>query len=419
MTRVVDDLAARRHGQGPDDGGEVSLAELTANPYPTYRRLRDHGVVWVEAVNRWLVTRWDDIDMIERDGDRFTAQERDSLQTRVMGRTMLRSDGAQHRRLRAALQTPLSPRVIDEHWLPRFKQIANEMVDAIEPRGEADLIPEFINPFSARCLGLVLGLTDATDDELLFWSQALMDGTANYGDDPTVWERTDRAVREIKAATNEAIARVRARPDPSLISAMVHGGAGGPLTDDEVRSNTMLVIGGGLNEPRDGIGIGVWALLNHPEQRTLVMEDPATWWPRVTEETLRWMSPLAMFPREVAKPVQFGDTHLEPGARLGLLVASANRDERHWDHPDAFDMTRPKARNVAFGVGHHFCLGVWMSRHEIGSAALPALFERLPDLQLDLDHPAVLTGWVFRGHTRLHVRWTAGGSGGFGRRAVS
>ena len=92
------------------------------------------------------------------------------------------------------------------------------------------------------------------------------------------------------------------------------------------------------------------------------------------------MSPLAMFPRQVAKPVRLADTTLEPGARLGLLVASANRDERHWEDPDRFDVHRPKQRTVAFGVGHHFCLGVWMARHQIGGAALPALFERLDAL---------------------------------------
>jgi hypothetical protein len=112
-----------------------------------------------------------------------------------------------------------------------------------------------------------------------------------------------------------------------------------------------------------------------------------------------------MFPREVAKPVRLADTDLEPGARLGLLVASANRDERHWDRPDEFDITRPKARNVAFGVGHHFCLGVWMSRYQIGRAALPELFARIPGLKLDLDRTAEIRGWVFRGHTSLPVVW--------------
>ncbi len=398
-------LASQRHGCGPSDGGEITLEALAENPYPLYRRLRDEGVVWVEAVERWLVTRWEDFDAVERDSDSYTAMEHGSLQTRVMGRTMLRSDGAAHRRLRRAAQGALTPQVIERHWLPEFRRVAAELIGGLEPRGSADLMRELCGPYAARCLGLVLGLTEASDDALQEWSQALMDGCANYGDDPAVWERSERAVAEIDAATDAAIERVRARPDHSVISAMVHfDGDGEPLSREEVRANTKLVIGGGLNEPRDGLGFAIWALLTHPEQREMVRAD-ARLWPAVTEEALRWMSPLAMFPREAARTVRLGSTTLEPGARLGLLVAAANRDERHWPDADRFDITRAKSRNVAFGVGHHFCLGVWMARHQIGGAALPELFGHLPGLALDLDHPPEIRGWVFRGHTRLHVNW--------------
>lgn len=405
MSSITVGALGARGGDGPDDGGEISLAALDANPYPAYAHLRREGVVWVEAVERWLVTRWDDIDLIERDSTSFTARETDSLQTRVMGRTMLRSDGAEHRRLRTAAQGPLSPRAVENEWLPRFRAFAHSLIDEFAADGAVDLMRAFCGPLAARCLGAVLGLEEATDDELQFWSQALMDGTANYADDAAVWERTERAVGEITAATARALERVRSAPDGSLISAMAHATGGGtPLSDGEILSNVMLIIGGGLNEPRDGLGAAIWAMLTHPGQCARVQADPGLW-PRVAEEALRWMSPLAMFPRQVAAPVRIGGTELAPGARLGLIVASANRDERHWERPDAFDIDRPKTRNVAFGVGHHFCLGVWMSRQEIGGAALPALFERCPGLSLDLDRPPEIRGWVFRGHTRLHARW--------------
>ena len=394
-------LVGQRHGAGPSDAGEISLDALEQNPYPIYRRLRDEGVVWVEAANRWLVTRWDDVDAVERNSDAFTAMEEASLQTRVMGRTMLRTDGAAHRRLRRAAQTALTPQAIERHWLPEFRAIANELIDGFAERGAADLMPAFCGPFAARCLGRVLGFTGVSDRDLQFWSQALMDATANYADDPDVWAVGDVAARQVDAATEAAIERVRAAPDHSVISAMVHAdGDGRPLTRDEIFANTKLMIGGGLNEPRDGLGFAIWALLTHTDARALAS------WQTITEEALRWMSPLAMFPRQVAKPVRLADTTLEPGARLGLIVASANRDERHWQDPDRFDVRRPKQRTVAFGVGHHFCLGVWMARQQIGGAALPALFERLDGLAGDLDNPPEIRGWVFRGHTRLHATWS-------------
>jgi cytochrome P450 len=405
MSAAATAAIAERRGEGPSDDGAIGLDELELNPYPTYQRLRDEGVVWVEAVDRWVVTRWEDVDAVERNTEDFTARERDSLQTRVMGRTMLRSDGGEHRRLRRAVQGPLSPHAVEGHWLPLFRRFADDLLDGFAERGGGELMADFASPFAARCLGALLGLTDASDAELQRWSQALMDGCANYGDDPEVWERCDRAVAEIDAATDAAIARVREQPDESAISAMVHAdGDGRPLVVDEIRANTELIIGGGLNEPRDGLAVAIWALLTHPDQLALALADES-WWPRATEEALRWISPLALFPREVARPIVLGGTRLEPGARLALSMAAANRDERHWERPDEFDLTRAKQRNVAFGVGHHFCLGVWMARHQIGGAALPALFRRLPGLRFDLDDPPVIRGWVFRGPVRLPTLW--------------
>jgi cytochrome P450 len=397
---------AAKHGAGPDDAGAVRLADLDRNPYPTYRALRESGVVWVQALDRWVVTRWADVVAVET-GSAFTAMETGSLQTRVMGRTMLRSDGAAHKRLRRAAQDPLRPAVVEEHWGPLFQAIADELIDGFAARGHADLMGDFAGPFTARCLAAILGITGADDDQLQFWSQALMDGTGNYGDDPDIWARSERAAREIDAAVDTAVARVADTPDPSIISAMVHHDGGGtPLDLDEIRANVKLLIGGGLNEPRDGIGLGAWALLANPEQFALLDREPARW-ALATEEILRWGSPLAVFGRQVAEPVELGGARLEPGARLSIVVAAANRDPDHFDRPDVFDITRPKSRNAAFGVGHHFCLGVWMARNQIGAVALPTLRRRLPGLRLDLDHPPEVRGWVFRGPIRLHAVWDA------------
>jgi cytochrome P450 len=362
-------------------------------------------VVWVEAIDRWVVSRWDDLVAVETNRDAFTAMERESLQTRVMGRTMLRTDGAAHKRLRHAAQDPLRPAVVEQHWQPLFQRLADELIDGFADAGSADLMWDFAGPFTARCLAAILGVPDAGDDDLQRWSQALMDGTGNYGDDPEIWARSERAAREIDETTTAAMERVRSTPDESIISAMVHADGGGdPLVDEEIRSNVKLLIGGGLNEPRDGIGLGGWALLSHRDQLELLVREPERW-PAATEEIMRWGSPLALFGRQVAQPVQLGGATLEPGARLAIIVASANRDEAHFADAETFDIRRPKSRNAAFGVGHHFCLGVWMARHQIGTVALPTLIARLPGLRLDYDHPPTLRGWVFRGPTRFPMVW--------------
>jgi cytochrome P450 len=100
---------------------------------------------------------------------------------------------------------------------------------------------------------------------------------------------------------------------------------------------------------------------------------------------------------------ELAGTLLPQGARLGIIISSANRDERHWHNPDRFDITRGKVKNLAFGLGPHYCLGSWFAREQLGATALPILFSRLPNLHLNLDSPPRFQGWVFRGMTDFHL----------------
>jgi cytochrome P450 len=397
--------AVERYGDGPGDGGSVTLEELDRNPFPAYRALRDGGVVWVEALGRWMVGRWDDVEAVETARQDFSADETNSNLTRTIGHQMLRSDGDAHKRLRSAAQDPLRGPAVQEHG-KAFQRIADELIDGFAERGEGDLVADFAAPFSALCLSEILGLADATPQEIQFWSQSIMAGSSNYADDGETWATARRATGQIDDAVVAALG-ADGPPPGSIIDAMASSdGAGRPLKLDEISSNVKVMIGGGYNEPRDAISTAVWGLLTHADQHAAVLGD-AGLWPRVVEEAIRWVAPIGVAPREVIRPIRLGETALEPGARVMVNFASANRDEREWDRPDDFDITRPKKRNVAFGVGHHFCLGVWMARQQVGAIALPTLFRRLPGLRADLDRPPTIRGWVFRGPVDLWVRWDA------------
>ena len=392
-----------RHGSGPDDGGRITLDDLVKNPYPHYRTLRDGGVVWVEAIGRWMVTRWDDVGGVETARSDFSANETNSNLTRVIGHQMLREDGAAHKRLRSAASDPLRQPVVKERTAA-FRRIADELLDAMADKGRADLVADFAAPFSGLCLAEVLGLADAGADDIQRWSQNIMSGSSNYADDPAVWASAAAATAEIDAAVDAALGG-DGPPAGSIIHAMAAAdGAGRPLTFDEVSANVKVMIGGGYNEPRDAIGTAVLGLLGHADQLAAVLAD-AGLWPRVVEEAVRWVAPIGVAPREVIRPLRLAGSELEPGARVMVNFAAANRDERHWDRPDDFDIHRPKTRNVAFGVGHHFCLGVWMARHQVGAIALPALFARLREMEIDHDDPPVVRGWVFRGPTEMWIKW--------------
>ena len=148
-------------------GTSISLAELDVNPYPIYKQLRDaETVTWVDAVNRWMVTRWEDIVYVDTHPEIFSAMETDSLQTRVMGRTMLRNDGAAHKRLRQAAEAPLRPKAVRQHWYDMQCKVANDLIDGLIGRGEADLLKDFAAPFATCTLKYALGLPIATDEEM-------------------------------------------------------------------------------------------------------------------------------------------------------------------------------------------------------------------------------------------------------------
>jgi cytochrome P450 len=403
MTVHMQERAAfERHGSGPDDGGRISIAQLNLNPYPIYRALRDEGVVWVEALGRWMVTRWDDVAAVETRREDFSSDETHSNLTRIVGHQMLRSDGAAHKRLRSAAQDPLRPGAVEARQ-DTFQRIADQLIDELAPRGAGDLVAGFAAPFAALCLADIIGLRDATARDVEAWSQAIMAGSSNYADDPDAWALAEGAMADIDRAIDRALDG--GAPEGSILAAMTaNDGAGRPLTLEEIRANVKVIIGGGFNEPRDAIGTALWGLLMHPEQLAAVRADPGLFGPAV-EEALRWVAPIGVAPREVVRPLRLSDTELEPGARVMISFASANRDERHWDRPEAFDVLRPKTRHLAFGMGHHFCLGVWMSRTQVAAVALPTLLHRLPDLRLDLDQPPAIRGWVFRGPVDLQVTW--------------
>lgn len=382
---------------------DVSLAELRENPYPVYARLRATGpVAWVPSLDRYLVTSHDAATHVERHPEIFSSREERSLMVRAIGHTLLRKDGADHRRERAAAESVVRPATVRDVWMPLFQRNCDALIDTLETDGIADLLHGFAAPLAARNLGTLLGLRGVSDGDLQEWSQAVIDGCGNYADDPQVWARNDRAVVAVDAAVDEVLPLLREEPDASVISAMLH--AEDPLTDEQIRTNVKVFLGGGLNEPRDATATAIHAVLSDDDLLEQVQAQPALW-KKVLEEAVRWVSPIGMYPRQVTAETELAGVQLRPGDRLGVVVASANRDEKVFDDPDAFRLGR-SGPHVAFGGGPHFCLGTWVARASIGQVALPTLFRRLQGLRLDGEVP--YEGWVFRGPTALPASWDGG-----------
>lgn len=385
-------------------GSRITLAELYADPYPHYRALRQHEPVsWVPAAGRFFVTRYKDVLQIERQPEIFSSVERDSLMLRAIGQTMLRLDGVHHKRIRTAIEPSLRQTTIRSRWAAAYQQIVDDLIDSLSGQAEADLFQDFAGPCAAACLARLLGLHNSSESDLRRWSQAIIDGCGNYGNDAQIWARCEAASREIDAVLDEVLPFLRANPDDSIVSALLQSPEG--FSREEIKANVMVIIGGGVNEPRDAIAVATYALLTQPEQRALVESDPSRW-VSVFDEAVRWVAPVGMYPRQTTVRIELAGTTLEPGARIGVLIGSANRDETVFEkNPDVFDIGRPKRPHLAFGGGAHYCLGAWSARVQVADIALPTLFRRLPKLTLSQKTPVTWGGWVFRGPLNLPVEW--------------
>ena len=380
----------------------VTIPGLHADPYPIYRTLRESAPIhWVPAVNRYLVIGYDACHTIELDPGRFTADETGSLMKRSMGHSMLRKDNPEHDAERRSLGGTLRPKAIKEHWNAAFVRNAATYLARLRDAGSgADLIEEFAAPFAAENLRAVLGFRNADQEDLQRWSQTLIDGTGNYADDPSVWADAARSSAEVDSAIDEMLPVLRTDPDASVLSQL----AGTSMSVESIRANLKMAIGGGLNEPRDAIATTVWALLSHPAQRADVVAEDR--WSDAFEESIRWVAPISMYPREVTSDTELAGMTLPSGARLGVVIGAANRDPEVFDEPDSYDIDRPKKPHLAFGGGQHFCAGAWVARASVVGVALPELFRGFSDLRLDPLRPASVGGWVFRGVTELPVQWS-------------
>ena len=271
----------------------------------------------------------------------------------------------------------VSPKTVKAHWTAQFQAHAESILASLEPGEPFDFCTGFAMPFSAECLKSITGLTNMRFQDMDAWSQAMIDGIANYTGKPDVEARCHAATAGIDAAIDDMVPVVTKAPDQSMLSVMLQ--AGMPL--DSARANIKLAISGGQNEPRDAIAGTVWALLTHPAELELVRSGQVSWL-QAFEEYARWISPIGMSPRRIAKPHAVRDIAFDVDDRIFFLYGSANRDERYFERADIFDVRRDTSKSIAFGAGPHFCAGAWASRAMIADVALPAVFSRLRNLRL-------------------------------------
>jgi cytochrome P450 len=357
-------------------------------------------IAYVPQLGATLFTRRDDIFLCEKDIAVFSSDQPGGLMNVLMGHNMMRKDGEAHMAERRAMFPAVSPRTVRDTWTAMFAAAADRILDDLAPKGRAELCRDVAMPISAEALKSLTGLTNMAFENMDAWSQAMIDGIANYIGDPAVEARCHKATAGIDACIDEMTPILRETPNTSILSVLQEAG----LPEESIRANVKLAISGGQNEPRDAIAGAVWALLSHPEQLELVRSGAANWL-QIFEEYARWISPIGMSPRRVAERHTYHGVTFEPEDRVFFMFGAANRDADHFDRPDEFDLTRDASRHIAFGAGPHFCAGAWASKALVAEVALPKIFERLKGLRLDETAEVKFGGWAFRGPLAVPVVW--------------
>jgi len=384
----------------------IDPAAFWQDPYPILAEMRDSApICYVPEIGATLITRRDDIHTCEKNVSVFSSDQPGGLMNVLMGRNMMRKDGEEHRKERFVYYPTISPRKVEQIWAGMFAELTNTILDRFAPSGSTDLVPDYATAASGEALKAITGLTQVKFEDLDSWSQAMIDGVANYTGDPDIEARCISATKAIDQAIDERLPEIQRDADASLLSVMTHAG----LPDEMVRANIKLTISGGQNEPRDAIAGAIWALLEHRDQLELATSGEVSW-QQVFEEYCRWIAPIGMSPRRIATEHSYGGVEFEPEERVFFMFSSANRDENYFDNPDVFDVTRDTSAALTFGAGPHFCAGAAASRSLVGDVALPRIFERLEQLRLDPNgSPVEFGGWAFRGPLSVPVSW--GGDG--------
>jgi cytochrome P450 len=387
------------------------------DPYPTLAALRRQSPVMLgplpfgmhkpdervaEGVRPQDVTvlGFDEATQVLLDHERFSSRIYGPIIGIVMGRTILEMDEPEHRAKRMLVSPALRASVLRRFEETLIAPVVHELIDRFAPLGRTDLVRTFTFAFPVQVIAGVLGLPREHYPQFQRWSIELLSVMVNY-------ERGMAASRALGEYFAEIVNERRRRPADDLVSELVQAKVDGErLADEEILAFLRLLLPAGVETTYRATGNLLYALLTHEDQLAMVRANPDLL-ARAFEEGLRFEPPITMIVREAIAPATIGELEVGEGTRVGVCVASANRDERRFSDPDRFDVLRPERQHLTFGHGVHICLGMHLARLE-ARIALRALFERLPDLRSDPrdgEEPCI-TGLAFRSPTALPVSFT-------------
>jgi len=365
-------------------------SEFHADPYPTYRMLREQDPVHRCPDDTWFLTRHADLDRIYRDRRAFSSDKKAAFAPKFGERSPLYehhttslvfNDPPYHTRIRRAIVGALTPQVI-KGMEPGLAAVIDRLLERIEAQGQFDAIDDFAAAIPVEVIGNLLTVPAAQRGPLRGWSLAIL-GALEPVLTPEQQQRGEAAVTDFLAYLRALLAQRRGNPpaaDDMLARLLREEGAAEPITETELLHNCVFLLNAGHETTTNLIGNALYLLLTHADQLARLRANPGLINTAV-EECLRCESPNQLGNRLVVEPVQIGDRRLEPGTYLHLCIGAANRDPQVFAQPDRFDIGRAPNPHLAFAAGGHACAGMSVARLE-GQLAIQRIINRFPDLRL-------------------------------------
>lgn len=388
------------NGEPPVDEN-LTIDRLVNDPYPIYRKFRARSpVIKVKSVGRIFLTKAEDTKAVKDNPNLFSSDDPNTPMRRAFNaHTLMRKDGAEHRRERMAMMPAFNPRIIASDWAPIYESMVDDFLDTLPTNEPVDLFPSLAGPLAGRFLAAIMGMPDASDEQMQSWSQTLIDGAGNFGWLPELFAKTDQANAEMDANLEKNAERLKREPDNSALSVMVN--ADNPIAWSQIVANVKIAIGGGINEPRDALLTVIYGLLANPEQLEEIKHTED--WMAAFEEAVRWVAPIQASSRLVMEDTQIRGCEIKKGETVMTIQASANRDEDVCDDGEKYNALRSTQNHQAFGNGPHHCMGAQISRKTVGAILLPRLFQRFPAMKLADPNKVVWRGFGFRGPITMPV----------------
>jgi len=381
------------HARELADGFDLEklTPDFYANPYPTYRALREYAPVKRLPNGCYFLTRYDDLIAAYKNTKTFSSDKKkeflpkygNSLLYEHHTTSLVFNDPPAHTRVRRLIMGALSPRAI-AGMEPDLIALVDSLLDRIAAKDRFELIGDFASAIPVEVIGNLLDVPHDEREPLRDWSLAIL-GALEPVIAKDAFDRGNDAVKDFLAYLETLVERRRAKPgnpERDVLTRLIQGEDNGErLTAKELLHNCIFLLNAGHETTTNLIGNGLVTLTQHPEEKQRLIAQPDLIKTAV-EEMLRYESSNQLGNRMIVEETELGGITMPPGTLVTLCIGAANRDPAQFPNPEGFDVARTPNRHLAFGTGAHQCAGMALARLE-GAIAISRFLARFPNYALD------------------------------------